>query len=162
MLRNEVMASRYVGNHRTRCDCLGNDPPLLLLAPPSATEHARDFRSAPNSLRVVTDVDHNVHTIRDPKRTARRAEGPGIDGDDGISWQMSPDERRENTLPHDLHLHAPASEQLVARSLHPLAHGGEVDIGQFSGPFARHAGDEHRVDVSGMGIGDNSCSAAAC
>src|SRR5262244_4512271 len=63
----------------------------------------------------------------------------------------------ENTLPDDLHLHAPTREQLVARSLHPLAHGGEVDIDQFSGPFARYPGDEHSVDVSGVGIGDNSC-----
>jgi hypothetical protein len=70
MLRNEVMAPRYVGNHRTWCDRLGNDPPLLLIAPPSATDDARDFRPAPNNLRVVADVDHNVHTIRDPKRIA--------------------------------------------------------------------------------------------
>jgi hypothetical protein len=47
-----------------------NDPPLFFVAPLSATDHARDFRPAPNNLRVVTDVDHNVHTIRDPKRTA--------------------------------------------------------------------------------------------
>src|SRR5271168_2525613 len=67
MLRNEVMASRHVGNHRTRCDRLGNDPPLRLAAPPSAADDARHFRAAPNNLRVVTDVDHNVHTIPDPR-----------------------------------------------------------------------------------------------
>jgi hypothetical protein len=38
-----------------------------------------------------------------------------------------------HTLPDDFHLHAPAREQLVARSLHPLAHGSQVDIDQFSG-----------------------------
>jgi transposase len=70
MLRDEVMVSRYIGNHRIRCDRLGNDPPLLLVAPPSAADDARDFRPAPDNLRVVTDVDHNVHTIRDPKRIA--------------------------------------------------------------------------------------------
>jgi hypothetical protein len=70
MLRNEVMASRYVGNHRTRCDRLSNDPPLLLLAPPAAADDARDFRTTPNNRRVVTDVDHNVLTIHDPKRIA--------------------------------------------------------------------------------------------
>jgi hypothetical protein len=31
------------------------------------------------------------------------------------------------------------------------ARSGEADIDQFSGPFARRAGDEHRVDVSGVG-----------
>jgi hypothetical protein len=64
------MASRYLGNHRTRCDRLSNNSPLLIIAPPPATDDARDFRPAPNNLRVVTDVDHNVHTIRDPKRIA--------------------------------------------------------------------------------------------
>ena len=70
MLRNEVMASRYIGNHHTRCDRLGDDPALLIVVPTSATDDARDFRAAPNNLRVVTDVDHNVHTIRDPKGNA--------------------------------------------------------------------------------------------
>jgi hypothetical protein len=70
MLRDEVMASRYVGNHRTRCDRLSDDPPLLLVAPPPAADDARDLRPPPNNLRVVTDVDHNVHTIRDPERIA--------------------------------------------------------------------------------------------
>jgi hypothetical protein len=70
MLRNEVVAPRHIGNHRTRCDRLSNDPPLLLVAPPLAANDPRDFRAAPNNLRVVTDVDHNVHTIRDPKRIA--------------------------------------------------------------------------------------------
>jgi hypothetical protein len=70
MLRNEVMPSRHVGNHRTRCERLGNDAPLLLVAPPTSADDARDLRPAPNNVRVVTDVDHNVHTIRDPSRIA--------------------------------------------------------------------------------------------
>ena len=64
------MASRYIGNHHTRCDRLGDDLALLIVVPTSATDDARDFRAAPNNLRVVTDVDHNVHTIRDPKGNA--------------------------------------------------------------------------------------------
>ena len=70
MLRNEVMASRYIGNHRTRCDRLGDDPALLIVIPTSATDDARDFCAAPNNPRVVTDVDYNVHTTRDPERIA--------------------------------------------------------------------------------------------
>ena len=70
MLRNEVMAPRHVGNHRTRCNRLGNDPPLRLVAPPSPADDAGNLRAPPNDLRVVTDVDHNVHTIRDPNRIA--------------------------------------------------------------------------------------------
>jgi hypothetical protein len=58
------------GNHRTRCDRLGDDPALLIVIPTSATDDARDFCAAPNNPRVVTDVDHNVHTTRDPKRIA--------------------------------------------------------------------------------------------
>ena len=64
------MPSRHVGNHRTRCERLGNDAPLLLVAPPTPADDARDLRPAPNNLRVITDVDHNVHTIRDPNRIA--------------------------------------------------------------------------------------------
>jgi hypothetical protein len=29
----------------------------------AAADHARYFRAAPNNIRVVTNVDHNVHTI---------------------------------------------------------------------------------------------------
>jgi hypothetical protein len=45
---------------------MGNDPPLLLIAPPPTADDARDPRPAPNNLRV----DHKVHTIRDPQRIA--------------------------------------------------------------------------------------------
>ena len=62
------MPPRHVRYHRTRCDRLGNNPPLLLIAPPSAADHARYFRVASNDLRVVTNVDHNVRTILDPNR----------------------------------------------------------------------------------------------
>jgi hypothetical protein len=48
---------------------LRNDLPLLLLSPPSAAHNARHFRPAPNNLRVVTDVDHDVHTICDPRES---------------------------------------------------------------------------------------------
>jgi len=64
------MLPRHVRYHRARCDRLGNNPPLLLIAPPSAADNARYFRVTPNNLRVVTNVDHNVHTILDPNRTA--------------------------------------------------------------------------------------------
>jgi hypothetical protein len=70
MLRNEVVASGHVGNHRPRCNRLRNNPPLLLIAPPPAADDASHFSAAPNKLRVVTDVDHNVHTINDPSRIA--------------------------------------------------------------------------------------------
>jgi hypothetical protein len=70
MLWSEIMPSRYVRNHRTRRDRLGNDPPLLLIAPPSAADRARYLRAALNNLRVVTNVDHNVHTILYPERIA--------------------------------------------------------------------------------------------
>ena len=62
------MPPRHVRYHRSRCDRLGNNPPLLFIAPPLAADHARYFRVAPNNLRVVTNVDHNVHTILDPNR----------------------------------------------------------------------------------------------
>jgi hypothetical protein len=32
--------------------------------------HTRHFRAAPNNIRVVTNVDHNVHMTYDPKRIA--------------------------------------------------------------------------------------------
>jgi hypothetical protein len=63
MLWSEIMPSRYIRNHRTRRDRLGNDPPPLLIAPPSAADRARYLRAALNDLRVVTNVDHNLHTI---------------------------------------------------------------------------------------------------
>ena len=65
------MLPRHIRYHRARCDRLGNNPPLLLIAPPSAADNARYFRVAPNNLRVVTNVDHNVHTILDPKNRDR-------------------------------------------------------------------------------------------
>ena len=71
MLRSEIMLPRHIRYHRARCDRLGNNPPLLLIAPPSAADNARYFRVAPNNLRVVTNVDHNVHTILDPKNRDR-------------------------------------------------------------------------------------------
>ena len=62
--------ARYIGNNPTRRDRLSNGPTLLLSAPMPAANHARDFRAAPNNIRVVTNVDHNVHTNYDPKRIA--------------------------------------------------------------------------------------------
>ena len=64
------MPARHVRNHCTRCDRLANNPPLLLIAPPPAADHSRHLCMAPNDLRVVTNVAHNVHTIHVPKRTA--------------------------------------------------------------------------------------------
>src|SRR6266566_9667536 len=78
MLWSEIMPSRYVRNHRTRRDRLGNDPPLLLIAPPSAADRARYLRAALNDLRVVTNVDHNVHTILYPKRIAIVHHSPSL------------------------------------------------------------------------------------
>ena len=65
------MAPRYVRNHRTRGHRLGNNPPLVLVAPPSTANNACDFRVSPNYVRVVTNVDHNVYTI--PTRIHDRA-----------------------------------------------------------------------------------------
>jgi hypothetical protein len=56
LLRSEIMSSRHVGNHGTRRDRHGNDPPFLLIAPSPAADHARDFRVTPSNLRVVTNV----------------------------------------------------------------------------------------------------------
>ena len=56
------MPSRHVRSYRARYDCLGSDPPPLLIAPPPTANYARYFRTAPNNVRVVTNVDHNVHT----------------------------------------------------------------------------------------------------
>src|SRR6202035_3044735 len=52
MLRSEIMLPRHVRYHRARCDRLGNNPPLLLIAPPSAADNARYFRVAPNNLKM--------------------------------------------------------------------------------------------------------------
>ena len=62
------MLPRHIRYHRAWCNRLGNNSPLLLIAPPSAADNARYFRVAPNNLRVVTNVDHNVRTILDPNR----------------------------------------------------------------------------------------------
>src|SRR5262249_60558224 len=78
MLWSEIMPSRYVRNHRTRRDRLGNDPPLLLIAPPSAAAHARYLRAALNDLRVVTNADHNAHTTLYPKRIASVHHSPSL------------------------------------------------------------------------------------
>jgi hypothetical protein len=64
------MSPRHIRNDRTRRHRLGNDPALLRLAPPAATDDAPNFGAPLNDLRVVTDVDHDVHTIRDPWRIA--------------------------------------------------------------------------------------------
>ncbi len=50
---------------------LGNNPPLLLIAPPPAADNAHYFHVAPNNRRVVTNLDHSVHTILDPKNRHR-------------------------------------------------------------------------------------------
>jgi hypothetical protein len=54
------MPPRYIGNNPIRRDRLSNDPTLLLNAPMPAA----------NNIRVVTNVDHNLHTNYDPKRIA--------------------------------------------------------------------------------------------
>jgi hypothetical protein len=48
---------------------LGNDPAFLLSTPASPPDYARYFDVAPNDLRVVTNVDHDVHTIHDPSES---------------------------------------------------------------------------------------------
>jgi hypothetical protein len=58
-------------NYFTRCDCLSNNPPLLFIAPPSAADYAGYVRVAPNGLRVIANVDHNLHMILDPKNHDR-------------------------------------------------------------------------------------------
>ncbi|MFZ0837795.1 MAG: hypothetical protein WAM77_10095 [Xanthobacteraceae bacterium] len=60
------MPPRYVRYHRIRCDRFRNDPPLRLSTPPPPPNNARYLPAALNDLRVVTNVDHNVHTIRNP------------------------------------------------------------------------------------------------
>ena len=50
-----------------RCSGAGRLGKRSVNAPPSSADHAHDFTAAPNDLRVVTDIDHNVHTICDPK-----------------------------------------------------------------------------------------------
>jgi len=62
------MPSRHIRDHRTRRDRFGNDPAFLLSAPASPPHHPRHFRAAPHDLRVVTNVDHNVHTIKRSNR----------------------------------------------------------------------------------------------
>jgi len=62
------MPPRYIRYHRIRRDRFRNDPTLLFITPSSAPNHPRYLRAAPNNLRVVTNVDHNVHTLHDPKR----------------------------------------------------------------------------------------------
>ena len=57
---------------------LGYDPALLLIAPTSAADRARHLRAALNDLRVVTDVDHNMHTILYPKRIAIVHHSPSL------------------------------------------------------------------------------------
>jgi len=57
------MPSCHVRNYGTWRDRLGNNPPLLLIAPSPAADYARYFHVAPSDLRVVTNVVHNVHTI---------------------------------------------------------------------------------------------------
>ncbi len=57
------MPPRDVRHYGARCDRLGNDPPLLLVTPMPTGNHAGNFRAAPNRIRVVTNVIHNVHTI---------------------------------------------------------------------------------------------------
>ena len=64
------MAPRHVGSDSTRRNRFGDNPPLLLVAPPPAADDRRNLCAAPNQPRVVINVDHSVHTIRDPKRIA--------------------------------------------------------------------------------------------
>ena len=71
LLRSEIVPSRHICDHRTWCNSFGNNPSFLLVAPSPAADHARYFRVAPNDLRVFTNVDHNVHTIHDPKNHDR-------------------------------------------------------------------------------------------
>jgi hypothetical protein len=63
VLRSQIMPPRHVRNYCTRRDRLGNDLAFLLSLPASARNHARYFGVTPNDLRVVTDLDHNVHTV---------------------------------------------------------------------------------------------------
>src|SRR5262249_24055438 len=57
---------------------VGNDPTFLLIGPPSAADRARYLRAALNDLSVVTNVDHNVHTILYPKRIAIVHHSPSL------------------------------------------------------------------------------------
>ena len=49
-----------------------------VVAPPSAADRARYLRAALNDLRVVNNVDHNVHTILYPKRIAIVHHSPSL------------------------------------------------------------------------------------
>jgi len=74
--RDHAVALRPQSPHPA--DRLGDDPPLLLIAPPSAADRARYLRAALNDLRVVTNVDHNVHTILYFKRIAIVHHSPSL------------------------------------------------------------------------------------
>ena len=78
MLRSKIMPPRYIRYHRIRRDRFRNDPTLLFITPSSAPNHPRYLRAAPNNLRVVTNVDHNVHTILYPKRIAIVHHSPSL------------------------------------------------------------------------------------
>ena len=64
ILNGTIRSSR--GSCRNRSSYCSKYP----YVPPSAANHARYFPASLNDLRVVTNVDHNVHTILDPRRIA--------------------------------------------------------------------------------------------
>jgi hypothetical protein len=67
------MAPRHVGNHCTRRDRFGDDPPLLLVPSPPAADDAGNLRAAPNQLRVVINAGSKLDADSQPEGRRRFA-----------------------------------------------------------------------------------------